>query len=254
MRHQNAGSHDGADEVFVNFASGGRQEDHDSPTAHPSSDTHGYEDPLDDVFGSAPSSPAPGINQNEDGFEFPSPPAAETRRDIQDPSDIPRLRSVHVTNGYREGLSASKEQHVQAGFDEGYSLGAELGLKVGWVLGVLEGCVMALPPRLSREGMARGGDVGVRDSGEGVGGTVGLGRESVRAELARAEKELSMRHLFGDEFFGSDGVWTYPVPGHEEGGSEENVTFERVAAAHPLVVRWERRVRELAERLGLKVG
>lgn len=80
-----------------------------------------------------------------------------------------------------------------------------------------------------------------------------LSREELRAELARAEEEMGMRRVFGEEFFGGDGVWRYAVPG-AEGEGEESVTFEAVAKAHPLVVQWEGKVRELAERLGLSVG
>lgn len=203
----------------MTFAPGGQNEHNDVATQEASS----YNDPLDDVFGSTPSSPT-----HDSTVE-------QARRDIQDPSDIPRLRSVHVTNGYREGLAASKEQHVQEGFDEGYSLGAELGMKVGKLLGTLEGIVRALPVEHA--------------AGESERGSTS--RAHARGMLAHAEEELSMRPLFGSEFFGGDGVWIYPVPGADEG--EEDVTFGKIAAAHPLVLKWERLVDELAESHGLEV-
>ena len=237
MRLQNTGTHDGADEIFMTFAPGGHNEHSNEGDRDVVSQsvTDTYEDPLDDVFGSAPPSPYP--PNDEDETTLPSQESA--RRDVQDPSDIPRLRSVHVTNGYREGLSASKEQHVQSGFDEGYSLGAELGMKVGWLMGVLEGVGRALPAFSSK------GEAGV-DGGEGVS------RESVRVELKQAEEEMSMRRLFGEEFFGGDEVWIYPVSGTEREG-EEGVTFKEVAEAHPLVVKWAKRVRDLAEKAGLNI-
>src|ERR1700761_2373964 len=92
----------------------------DEPT-RPSTE---YIDPLDDVFGSAPASPTLAAQRNDDNTTVQSPSTRAAH-----PSDVPRLRSTHVTNGYREGIAASKEQHIQAGFDEGYSLGAEVALK-----------------------------------------------------------------------------------------------------------------------------
>lgn len=230
MRLRNAAHPDGAadNEVFMNFASGGHDEHRDSNDLPTDQLASTYEDPLDDVFGSAPASPVLDPSSRDEG-------AVTERREVADPSDIPRLRSVHVTSGYREGLSASKEQYVQAGFDEGYSLGAELGMKVGWLLGVLEGVVRALPSRSSGE------------DGEGT-----AGRSEARSLLAEAEQEMSMRKLFGGEFFGGDGVWIYPVPAVEKKG-EEDVTFKEIADAHPVVVKWEGKVRELADAVGLRV-
>lgn len=233
MRLQSTGSHDAGagDEIFMNFASGGHTEErNDDAVDRGRSD---YEDPLDDVFGSAPSSPALQTSHSTNGALDED--AAALGANVQDPSDIPRLRSVHVTNGYREGLSAAKEQYVQAGFDEGYALGAELGMKAGWILGVLEGVIRAV-----------GGSTSTADEG--------LGREEVKAEVVRAEEELAMGTLFGEEFFGGDGVWVYPVPGTDgDGKGDEGVTFKEVAEAHPAVAKWETRASELVERLGLKM-
>ncbi|KAL8985824.1 MAG: hypothetical protein Q9177_004326 [Variospora cf. flavescens] len=81
-----------------------------------------------------------------------SPPASPTSKQPSEPSDIPRLRSTHATNGYRDGISASKDQALQPGFDEAYPLGAILGLRVGYVLGVLEGlCLKKLSPQALSE-------------------------------------------------------------------------------------------------------
>lgn len=241
MRLQNtssAGGNEGNDEIFVNFASGG-PDNNTRGNAHLEESNDTYEDPLDDVFGSAPSSPALRA-EDGDGLNLPA-----ARRDVQDPSDIPRLRSVHVTNGYREGIAVSKEQHVQAGFDEGYSLGAELGMKVGWILGLLEGILVALPARSSEphdhSGVASGEAASDR-----------LTRQSARGQLVLAEEEMSMKRLFGDEFFGGDGVWTYSVPGTEKAG-EEDVTFQQIADAHPLVAKWEKAARALAGQVDLNV-
>ncbi|KFA69779.1 hypothetical protein S40285_02467 [Stachybotrys chlorohalonatus IBT 40285] len=84
-------------------------------------------DPLDDVFGSGPASPA-----------------AEHEPSVSHPSDMHRLRTEHTTAGYREGVTAAKETSIQAGFDEGFSLGATIGLKAGQLLGTIEGIAEAV--------------------------------------------------------------------------------------------------------------
>ena len=79
-------------------------------------------------------------------------------------------------------------------------------------------------------------------------------RQKVERLLGEAEVELGMERLFGREWFGEDGVWRYdvPVPGQDGEGGEE-VTFEKVAEAHPVVVRWRWKVLELAAEVGLRV-
>ncbi|PYH68873.1 Yae1 family protein [Aspergillus vadensis CBS 113365] len=82
---------------------------------------------LDDIFGS---SPPPTTHHSH-----PHPPSTTTT----EPSDLPSLRRQHVTAGYRDGISASKTSHVQAGFDAGFPIGAQLGMRAGTILGILEG-------------------------------------------------------------------------------------------------------------------
>lgn len=53
--------------------------------------------------------------------------------------EIPKLRREHHTAGYLAGITASKDSHLQPGFDSGYPLGAEIGLQVGQILGTLQG-------------------------------------------------------------------------------------------------------------------
>ncbi|KAK5136199.1 hypothetical protein LTR08_004036 [Meristemomyces frigidus] len=194
--------------------------DNEDGNENDNEDANTHIDPLDDVFGSAPASPA----------LTASDARPSTRAGARDEvSDIPRLRSVHVTNGYREGVAGSKEVFMQEGFDEGYALGAELGLKAGWCLGVLEGVGRALA-----------------EGGEGV---------RVGRLVREAEGELGVEGLFGAEWVGEDGVWRYEVDGSGSGrgGEGAEVTFERVAEAHPVVVKWRARVLGLAAEVGLKV-
>lgn len=187
-------------------------------------------DALDDIFGSAPNSPLAraAVAENDDGIDFEAldaPPAPATTSGER--SDIPRLRSMHVTTGYRDGIAESKAQFVQEGFDEGFSLGAVLGLKTGWLLGVLEGLVRAV-----------NGDVGAADEVKG----------EVREEFVKAREELALTRVFGREYFGEDGIWKFVVEGEAADGG---VTFLEVADAHPLVAEWTARIGELEGRFGL---
>ena len=205
--------------------------------------TSQYVDPLDDVFGSAPASPALAAQTHNanDGTESLNAPSS--RPGIADyHSDVPRLRSIHVTNGYREGIAASKEQHIQAGFDEGYSLGAEVALKAGYLLGAIEGVRRALAKEVAVDSLT---------TGEGGDTELVEMKEEVRKMLEAAEEELKVETLFGEEHFGEDGSWIYDVPGQEDEGE---VTFAKVAEAHPVVKKWRVRLQELCKRLDLDLG
>ncbi|KAK0335454.1 Essential protein Yae1, N terminal [Friedmanniomyces endolithicus] len=197
-----------------------------------------YLDPLDDVFGSAPASPLlSGDNRQEHGRRT-GPPAGLGH------SDISRLRNTHVNNGYREGITATKERHMQDGFDEGYSLGAELGLKAGWCLGALEGIWRAIPV---------GSHEQEDHAGKGSGGTNDeVSRMELLVLLETAGAELDISQLCGKDYFGEDGLWLYGVPEQEAG--EHDMTFERVAAAHPILRKWTDKVMEVCKQLGLQLG
>lgn len=156
-------------------------------------------DPLDDVFGSAPA-PAAG----HAGVDAGRPSASH-------PSDMPRLQAEHSTAGYREGVTAAKGSSLQAGFDEGFSLGATIGLRAGQILGALEGITTAANSSAAERDPA------------------------ARATLARAQEELSPRHIFSSDYWEPDGNWKFEV-GTRDG--LEDVVFADVADAHPLVKRW----------------
>ena len=158
-----------------------------------------------------------------------SPPASPSHAapatlQSQEPSDIPRLRTTHTTAGYRDGIAASKTQSLQPGFDEGYSLGAILGLRVGYILGILEALYVAVPP-------------------------VGEGKDRLNTMLREAREDLSVGKVFGRGVWGKDGVWAYEVA-----SKEEEVTFEEVVNAHPVLKEWNARVKEEMERLGVDEG
>lgn len=183
----------------------------------------------DDIFGSAPASP---VISPQDGHHDREP----VRRSGVEHSDIPRLRSTHVTNGYREGIAISKEQYIQAGFDEGYSLGGEIGTKAGLCLGVLDGLSRGLAA-------ARKASSGNNDD---------AARRISEAWL-QAQEELKVERLLGRDFFGPDGIWLYEVPGQDANDDELQATFQDVADAHPVLKIWRQRIQNLTHSVGLSL-
>lgn len=170
-------------------------------------------DDLDDVFGSAP----------------PSPTSINIRLapSNSEPSDVPRLKEKHETEGYRDGVTKGKSESVQAGFDEGYALGAVLGLRIGKILGLLDGISGGLK-------------------------NPGMEDERLRVEklCGEAKQELSTQSVFSKEYWGEDGIWTFDVPAGEGG----EVLFPDVAMAHPLVAKWEGVVEGEVRRWALDLG
>lgn len=198
------------------------------PHSMPPSPTHpNNNNNFDDVFGSAPSSPT----------SFP----AIAARGNNEPSDIPRLRSAHSTAGYRDGLTASKGTTIQEGFDEGYGLGATMGLRVGAIIGTLEGILSAAAKK------ERSSNMTVSDGNSGQL----LSRNKKESEVERlkalvnkARNELRTEGVFGKEYWGSDGIWTYHIE-EGEGG------WQDVVDTHPLIRSWERTLRVEVDRVGL---
>ncbi|KAI9680159.1 MAG: Essential protein Yae1, N terminal [Trizodia sp. TS-e1964] len=150
-----------------------------------------------------------------------------------EPSDMPRLRSVHCTAGYREGISSSKQQQLQEGFDEGYSLGAELGARIGFILGALEGLAIAA-----------------------IGGSRQEGR--LRTILTQARAELTTVNVFNSDLFKEDGTWKFAVGVEDEeggldGNGETSITFKRVADMHPLVLKWSATLQLESQKLAIRL-
>jgi hypothetical protein len=169
-------------------------------------------DILDDVFGSAPGSPA----------FYDDEVDREGAGGNEEYSDIPRLRVKHETEGYRDGVTQGKAETVQAGFDEGYRLGAVLGLRVGRIVGLLDGLVNAISTALK-------GD----ESSE----VLMVVSESLRGLAEDARRELRTESVFGREWWSEDGNWKFEVPGEGQEGFE--MVFPDVASAHPLIRKWE---------------
>jgi hypothetical protein len=157
-----------------------------SPTLNPTQLAAGHAPPtpphenaLDDIYGSAPSSPILSATHIQ-------PRAHEIL------SDLPSRQRALDTDAYREGLANSKGQYVQEGFDEGYSLGANLGLRVGYIIGVLRGFVAAWD----------GHDEQIYDEVKGI--------------YENARKELAIEELLGKQWVDEEGIWKWAVQGEEE--------------------------------------
>lgn len=174
-----------------------------------------HESPLDDIYGSAPSSPS----------FFSQDPLASNNSHFQTHeilSDLPSRQRALDTDAYREGLANSKGQFVQEGFDEGYSLGANLGLRVGYINGVLHGFIAALSKREEQSS------------------------REVKDMYAAAQRELAIEELLGQTWVDEEGIWKWEVK-----GVEEDPTFREVAEQHPVIKKWTSIVEELARRWGV---
>ena len=183
----------------------------------PSPPFSAHNDPLDDIYGSGPSSPVLDV-QNHWSRD------ASDDRSHEILSDLPSRQRALDTDAYREGLSNSKGQHVQQGFDEGYSLGANLGQRVGYILGALQSLLMALK-----------------------------GHDEAQYQRAKdmwsdAQKELAIEELLGQQWVDEEGIWKWNVK-----GAEDDVTFREVAEQHPTIMNWLGKVNAVARACGVEL-
>lgn len=177
------------------------------------------ENTLDDIFGS---SPPPASNEPTNSSEPPT-----------EPSDLPSLRRQHVTAGYRDGITTSKGQYVQDGFDAGFPVGGQLGIRAGTVLGILEGVLRGYESRATSAVVKKQGPSGARG---GNGKTeseeeVALRRdqrERVLKVYQRALKELEVQAVFGVL---------------EETGDREKAEEMLKRKGDGVVAKWEERAR-----------
>ncbi|KAH6620477.1 hypothetical protein C7974DRAFT_316462 [Boeremia exigua] len=134
-----------------------------------------HESALDDIYGSAPTSP------------FLDAQASDRAHEML--SDLPSRQRTLDADAYREGLASAKGQYVQEGFDEGYAVGADIGLRIGYVLGVLRGFV----------GAWKGRD---QDT-----------YSEVLKLHEEAQKELAIEQLLGRTWVDEEGIWKWEVHG-----------------------------------------
>ncbi|KAH8601634.1 essential protein-like protein Yae1 [Bisporella sp. PMI_857] len=173
-------------------------------------------------------------NENLDDIFGSDEEVEAGERGIEEWSDIPRIKEKHETEGYRDGVTKGKAETVQKGFDEGYNLGAVLGLRIGKVLGLLEGIAAAIR----------------RVEGQGAESEWESNREKAEGLLKEATEELKTQNVFAKEWWGEDGIWRFEVEGEKEG---KEILLPDVAAAHPLVRKWEMLVQAEVERWGLNL-
>ncbi|ODQ63315.1 hypothetical protein NADFUDRAFT_8805, partial [Nadsonia fulvescens var. elongata DSM 6958] len=65
----------------------------------------------------------------------------------------PSLKKVHRdhhTPGYLEGITKSKAEMLQPGFNTGYPIGGQIGKQVGYIIGVLQGLGLTEEEELAR--------------------------------------------------------------------------------------------------------
>ncbi|KAL4805563.1 hypothetical protein BDV18DRAFT_141276 [Aspergillus unguis] len=137
-------------------------------------------DSLDDIFGSSPPHSEPSEQTQ------PSNVAVE-------PSELPSLRRQHVTAGYRDGISASKADHVQHGFDAGFPVGAQLGMRAGTIIGILEGVMRGYE---SSSAIKKPGQKSTAPAAENEG--TRAKREEIARLYRQALKELKVQDVFAD--------------------------------------------------------
>ncbi|OJD21973.1 hypothetical protein ACJ73_06687 [Blastomyces percursus] len=195
---------------------------------------------LDDIFGTSPANQHQHSLNNNGSSNIAAQPRQRDLDLDREPSDLPFLRRQHVTAGYRDGISMTKGEHVQRGFDGGFPVGAELGLRVGTVLGVLEGLVAAAAAAARRT--AGGGDGDFKGSGTRRGAG-----DDVAAIFEAAKKELSVQNVFGaaaDDVDGG-GVDGQPGDGGDGGGGKRawlDPCVRLAKAGDEVVTRWEGRL------------
>ena len=71
--------------------------------------------------------------------------------------------------------------------------------------------------------------------------------------VTEAEKEMRLESLFGKEYWGEDGLWTYTVQNNQsdDGKERDEITFQDIVNWHPLVKKWDAAVDAEIERAGI---
>jgi hypothetical protein len=187
---------------------------------------------LDDIFGSSPPRETSHI-QATTTVNSQSTTNTHPATNVE-PSDLPSLRRQHITAGYRDGVSTSKTEHVQEGFDAGYSVGAQFGLRAGTVLGILEGILNGLDTRASSGPVKKRVSTAASANGTETEEEKGIGLqnfEKIRQLYKTALSELGVQALFGG-LVATDGP-----PGE---GQEERPEKRLADKAGPIVSNWEK--------------
>ncbi|KAL4800579.1 hypothetical protein BDV19DRAFT_375787 [Aspergillus venezuelensis] len=142
---------------------------------------------LDDIFGSSP--------PHSQSQTLPT----QSNTSIE-PSDLPLLRRQHVTAGYRDGISASKADHVQHGFDAGFPVGAQLGMRAGTIIGIIEGILRGYESSPSAAGVRKPlkPNSPSTNANKEADEAKRAKRDEVLAIYRKAIKELNVQAVFAD--------------------------------------------------------
>ncbi|KAJ5910037.1 hypothetical protein N7504_004680 [Penicillium tannophilum] len=206
----------------------------DDGSAHPAVDNS-----LDDIFGSSP----PHETREVHGISEHN--RAGTSSATVEPSDLPSLRRQHVTAGYRDGVSVSKGERVQDGFDGGFPIGAQLGMRAGTILGILEGISRGLDDRSTgavKKPAARGSASGT-SSPANAEARRKIG-EQVRKIYGDAVKALDVQAVFtGLEAVAASGSRVDTASGevhHQDAGEKPETQLAKKGDS--VIAPWEKRL------------
>ena len=189
-----------------------------TPATGRSTESPPQSDLLDDVF------------DVFDVFDVQDSVSRASSLQLQEPSDIPRLRSVHTTAGYRDGIAAARTAALQPGFDEGYVLGAALGLRSGYLLGIIEGVLAGLSDESPEQ--AR-----------------------INPLLDQAQKELALSEIMSTSYMNPDGTWKWPLATEPNAREEDDeTTINHVADSHPSIQKWTGLLAHLMKQAAVNPG
>ena len=244
-------------DIYPTMSSPSPQHQHpEQTTYHPN---HHSDSTTDDIWG------------DDDDSTTTTPQITSHPHQQSHISDIPRLKKEHTTAGYRDGVTQSKAASVQSGFDEGFGLGATIGGHTGRLLGVLTGLSSAVSSsssttkdddtRLQSLLKSATEDLSVQSifspsyfESDGTWKYDVVAPDCPRPSSASLSRRAVARGEEGKE----GGLQEECVEGENkdegegEGDKEEPaLVFADIAAAHPLIKKWDEILQKEAERYDL---
>ena len=201
-----------------------------TPATDNSADSPLQSDLFDDIFSAAHAeSPLHELSLNHIAVGSDQFQTQETFQS-REHSDIPRLRGIHTTAGYRDGIASARDAAVQPGFDEGYVLGAALGIRSGYLLGLMEGIQRALHEQDQHY-------------------------KRVDQLLAQIKEETAVTELMNKKYLNPDGTWRWDVDQETlDGVQDEDTTINHVADSHPVIRKWVKILGDLMGEAGVRRG
>ncbi|KAJ5639639.1 uncharacterized protein N7484_007501 [Penicillium longicatenatum] len=207
---------------------------HSDDGTHPAVDNS-----LDDIFGSSPP------HETREMYGHADHSGVGASSGTVEPSDLPSLRRQHVTAGYREGVSVSKGERVQDGFDGGFPIGAQLGMRAGTILGILEGISRGLEDRSTgavKKPAARGSASGTSSPANNEARRK-IG-EQLRKIYGDAAKALDVQAVFtGLEAMAASGSRVDTASGeitHQDAGEKPETQLAKKGDS--VIAPWEKRL------------